>query len=701
MKKRRIKFVKTLCLMFLSATLISCQKNYEKIDELVTEAGDAKAFVYWYFTSGESSLVKLNISPLPKGKEKEFPLAFTNSKKAANYYFFSDLENGKTYTVTVENFDNDDKLVSSKTATVTPSEQTENYTYSREVPYVKLSKDRNFITLKNIRNKFISFANLNTGTETIDAEDERVIFRELESRTLAPEVPSPELNKRQFDTPYTLHEYTPSVGTDDSRSAQPRGAKNSEEEPDTFDINNPKVGTDKRTLFLENCYDFFANSIPKYVEERAVTLRGIGQKDGKTICLVWVADDCYDEEKCEGAKVNSELAQNLADIFVDYYLHERDIAGEESNDLNVLDDNYKNDGNFKQGKLTEWSKTGEAVNLVLYDLAKDFDKDSPSTYMGYFIGKDYYCTDPDTGRYFTDIGAKSNCGKYIYIDTPTCNLSYDENGNAKYEGNVKDGKYVPSGTIISTIMHEFQHLIFYGKKLSGQPWYNEMLSMLIEDIFFDDLSERYGLQAEDSSRGRLSRFNNYYYYDWTKEKFDPDCYAPTYAFGAWLVRNYGGVQLIMKMCSDTDNNGFEAIVNAVNELNGFKGDNVVTKTSLLEQFLIACSIKTEYSEGTDLPTFNRISGEEYSSYGHTSKLEPLDLFSEENSWFDVNGNEWIGPLIISEDLRIDIQPATFFRRNGYTYKDDDEVTLLFTKQYNDDEEFFIFIQDYYDNRLIK
>lgn len=700
MKKRSIIFIKTLCLAVLAATFISCQKNYEKIDYLETEAGDTKAFVHWNYTEGDSSLVKLNISPLPNGSNAHnFPKVFRNSRKSVNYYFFSDLENEKTYTVTVENFDNDDKLISSKTATVTPSEQTENYTYSREVPYIKLSKGRNFITLKGIKNKSINFANLNIGTDTIDGNRERIVFQNIEARSLDAKTPLSELYKKQFDTPYTFHDYTASVGTDSSRSAQPRDAKNGKEKPDTFDINNPKVGTDTRTLFLENCYDFFANSIPEYVEERAVTLRGIGQKDGKTICLVWVADDCYDEEKCEGAKVNSELAQNLADIFVDYYLHERDIAGEESNDLNVLDDSFDN-GIFTQGKLTEWSKTGEAVNLVLYDLAKDFGKNSPTTYMGYFIGKDYYCTDPETGRYFTDIGKYSNCGKYIYIDTPICNLSYDEQGNESFNGNMKNGKYVPSGTIISTIMHEFQHLIFYGKKLYGQPWYNEMLSMLIEDIFFDDMSEKYGLQAKDSSRSRLSDFNRQYYYDWTQSVFDGNCYAPTYAFGAWLVRNYGGVQLIMKMCSDTKNNGFEAIVNAVNELNGFTGDNLVTKTSLLEQFLIACAITTESSEGTDLPTFNRISGEEYTSYGHTSKLDPLDLYSEEYKWSD-SYNEWVGPLFMREDLRMDIPPAVFFLRAGYLYKDCDEATFLFTNQVSDDEEFFIFVQDEIKNLVTK
>ena len=116
-------------------------------------------------------------------------------------------------------------------------------------------------------------------------------------------------------------------------------------------------------------------------------------------------------------------------------------------------------------------------------------------------------------------------------------------------------------TVYSTLVHEFNHMINYVIKTlnymtdnpnatgfnSCSTWYTEMLSMVTEDMFQDYLK----VDDQDSPKARLPYFNNYYIYgfkNWNEWKTtDAELlymYANTYAFGAFLARNFGGVKLV-------------------------------------------------------------------------------------------------------------------------------------------------------------
>lgn len=664
MKKKFSCLPKIICMFALTFMLASCQKSYQKIQSISVEPGNKEAYVRWTYSYGNPSTVMINISPLPADtKEDEYPLLVEKDKKS---HRFTNLENGTTYTITVENYNNNNEFVSMKTAEVTPDENADSYIYSKEKPFIIVPKGKNRIKLCNVKNKLITFASLNVGYEEIPGKSVRKFEKVNSARSLYEQTPDIKNRKPRFITPGKLDGYKPySKKTGNSRSS-------SSYDKEALDLNNLQTGETKMTLWLDNTKEAFmaGTVLAEYYEEREVTLWGIGKDNGQTVCLVWVDDECY-AEKCEGKQVNADLAQNLADIFVDYYLHERDIAGQEIN--------------------VKGSRTGEAVNLVLYDIAKDFSANEDSVVMGYFDPNDY-----------REVSI-SNLGKFLYLDTPTCNFSSYVDEEPCYDGNIDEntGKYVPSGYIISTIIHEFQHMIYYGVKDRGNVWYNEMLSMLMEDIMFNDLSENYGLTKADGPMERLSIFNwTYYSCDWTEGDFEYSKYAPTYAFGAWLVRNYGGIQLIQKMYSD-DKTGFTSIVNAVNELNGFTGSSKVTRKDLLEQFLAACMINPQTTDVTNLSSFNKTCGEVFESHGHTSKLLPLDLYAEENNWLsqDENGtfHEWRGPLIFTTEANQDLFPTTFIIRTGLGTKDKDEIELSFTEQLNDNEEFFICVQEPFTN----
>lgn len=685
------KLFLALCIAFLTVSFISCQKNYQKLTEIRIEPADGRAVIYFYLSEGEVSLLQVSIDPLPK--KESYPKYITPAGRVC-YYWLEGLDNGTEYTVRVDNLDGNYKIISTQTSHVTPTADTFVFNYTgREEPFVKVPAGTNLVTLKGVAGKYISFASLNVGKEAIPPLGQRLLVDNLNLGNPRSALPQPEQHsvKKQetrFETPFIFHEWQNNQEQSASSRSAAQVTPNASETKDTFDISNPSVG-DKRTIYLDNNNDTFKTGNNDWYEQKEVTLLGIGKDGSQLKCLVWVENSCISEDKCGGKMVNAELAQNLADTFVDYYLHVTDIAGKESNKIS----SYNKNGDIILFNMSEKSKTGEAVNIVLYDIGNDYEKPESVVYMGYFHGKDYY----EVSKNNKDVNI-SNCGKYVYLDTPTCNCSFDENGGVSYLNGNKDdkGKYIPSGRAISTLMHEFQHLIYHGTK-TGCTWYTEMFSMLMEDILYDDLVKNYEIRREDNARDRLWEFNCGYLWDWTNSFFSYEAYAPTYAFGAWLVRNHGGIQLIKQMYEESDV-GCDGIVKAVNDLNGTQYE----WKDLLEQFLTACAIYTDNFEGTDLPTFNRTCGESFTSHNHRSILLPLDLYAKEFNWYDSTGTpEWRGPILYDTYFNgADIPPSSFMIRNGFEAVND-TVMVLFTPQvqptadYN--EEFFIYIQDKFTN----
>lgn len=136
------------------------------------------------------------------------------------------------------------------------------------------------------------------------------------------------------------------------------------------------------------------------------------------------------------------------------------------------------------------------------------------------------------------------------------------------------------GIIYSTLAHEFQHLLNYvSKGLNNNQdittWFTEMQSLLCEEIFQHILN----IKDEDSPKDRLYYFNATHHlgfgdYTWTYAKqkgynggFD---YSNTYAFGTYLMHNYGGIDLIHQIAVNSYIDE-DAITNALKTL-GYDDD---------------------------------------------------------------------------------------------------------------------------------
>ncbi|MCX7030821.1 MAG: peptidase M30, partial [Spirochaetes bacterium] len=135
----------------------------------------------------------------------------------------------------------------------------------------------------------------------------------------------------------------------------------------------------------------------------------------------------------------------------------------------------------------------------------------------------------------------------------------------------------------STLAHEFQHMIhFYQRAVlrdamaDDDTWINEMASQVVEDLLADKMAVigPRGVEgtigtagSPGNTEGRLPMFNKYNDVSLSHWIYSPPseslkCYSITYAFGAWLARNYGGAELLNRLmqCELTGPASIEDIV---------------------------------------------------------------------------------------------------------------------------------------------
>ena len=189
------------------------------------------------------------------------------------------------------------------------------------------------------------------------------------------------------------------------------------------------------------------------------------------------------------------------------------------------------DNKFSDSKWSNLLKNYNGkVNILIYDIANDACESQTGGIYGFFHSLDFH-TDSNY----------SNETECINVDS----FFFNQDTEGSFQ----------------TLFHEFQHLENFVNKVilssnhsvsKVSTWYNEMLSMLSEDIFTDLL----GIELENAPASRLNFFNAYYplgFYQWRSgSDYFPSgdvyiSYANSYAFGAYLLRNFGEIELIKKI----------------------------------------------------------------------------------------------------------------------------------------------------------
>lgn len=294
-------------------------------------------------------------------------------------------------------------------------------------------------------------------------------------------------------------------------------------------------------------------------EKRMATLRSVNK-----YCLVWVADENFTESK-EDNKITLSQAQVLGEKFDSAYPFVTKIFGE------------KFDGIADSPLIIEKRDT---ISILIYDVFNDFSTSQNGGTFGYFNSLDFLKTTATTS--FSDAD-KSNEDELIYIDANFYNASKNQ--------------------MYSTLVHELQHMLNCAHKdlkdfsVESETWYTEMLSTVCEDI----MQEKLQISDRESSKTYIKYFNKSYYktglIEWLSGDDVYNSYAMAYVFGAYLARNYGGVELIKEIAFNKSANE-KSITEALQAL----GYNE-TFESVFKSFGQAC-INARLGDTTGL-TFNK------------------------------------------------------------------------------------------------
>ncbi|MBO7121704.1 MAG: hypothetical protein J6V90_00295 [Treponema sp.] len=255
---------------------------------------------------------------------------------------------------------------------------------------------------------------------------------------------------------------------------------------------------------------------------------------------VWV--DVDDKYYKQGTAAFETAAQNLGTNFINGYGLTSHLYGQPSDKIYNADDSVYD-------PMSTASKTGEKINIMLYDMLTD--------------GKVYGFVYHGDIRHNT---TGSNEGRFVYMDSQTTLKTPLE--------------------AYSTAQHEFSHTISYNQKTMINKkgwtyWYGELLAMMCEDMmqaYFgindSDVNDKLG----NTPKARLPTAN--YNHEWGNGLTGQESatYAATFHLGAWLVRKFGGPKFIKEIATNAYVD-FDSILAAVKAASG----NDYTIASLLQE----------------------------------------------------------------------------------------------------------------------
>lgn len=247
-------------------------------------------------------------------------------------------------------------------------------------------------------------------------------------------------------------------------------------------------------------------------------------------CYIWVPAAYYDasSDANNDNRITAAQAVALRDKFEAMYPLVTHLFG------------YENGGGLAAGAENYGGVDGDPrISVLVYDIGEDYTAVQDNGILGFFWGKDYFAQNVIDGS--PDVfgtGVKTNLSEIFYVDSHFTDCAPD--------------------FIYSTLIHEYQHMIFFARKklpsaanpngLAVDTWFDEMLSMLSEDAIGPKIDIDSNIFPLNS---RMPYYLGNYYSsgvtDWLGGDGVYASYASAYAFGAFLARNYGGATLIKSL----------------------------------------------------------------------------------------------------------------------------------------------------------
>ena len=335
-------------------------------------------------------------------------------------------------------------------------------------------------------------------------------------------------------------------------------------------------------------------------------------RDGETTVALWVADREWGPD-CSGAGpcVTREMVDALAERFL------RPGGGNDIHDwvTAIYGEPW---GPHPYENLIPPEAAGE-IHILLFDIEGDgAPEPGECRIVGFYWGLHNLLRNPEVP--YTRISAER---LIFFMDSVYMALPEGPSWE------VTDRR--PS-IVISTLAHEYQHMIhFYQKPVlrdaASETWLNEMASEVAEDLIADKLKVNgpRGVAYDDptagmpgNERGRLPYYNLFNDIQVTAWGGKIANYAVNYALGAYLARTYGGAELFSEIVQ-SDSSGVAAIEAALTA-----AGHEVTFAEVLADWAIA----TLLSDNTAVPSRYRYNPGAWSishASGNEYRLGSIDL----------------------------------------------------------------------------
>ena len=362
----------------------------------------------------------------------------------------------------------------------------------------------------------------------------------------------------------------------------------------------PPEVNDERYFIVESYFD------SRVWVERKATLMAVGNHGN-----IWVMEN-------NNIPISEKEAQDLADLFDLIYPLSTNILGYE----------------YGGGPDGDGGVDGDPrIQILIYDIV---DVTGKVVSAGYFWGKDHY---PNNNP-----NLPSNEAEIFYIDSKHVNEHLD---------------FLPF-----LLIHEFQHMIHFNNKIirnfrAPAAWYNEMLSLMAEEIISSAIKD-ITLDTPNHPFGLMSLFLGTYpqvgMTEWNT--LGETSYAKAYAFGAYLLRNFGGAELLKEMMANNETN-VTSISMALDRLNpGMDFDEALFRFA-------EAMIYSGDSVAKDILTFDRSVSSEINGINYTAEaFDVWDITSYDPSREPIRRGQ--GPFIFSL-TPVNMRPNSIIIQSNYAW----------------------------------
>ena len=319
----------------------------------------------------------------------------------------------------------------------------------------------------------------------------------------------------------------------------------------------PSVG-DERMFWIEKYIDS-----SEWVEKQAF-LMATGLYGN-----IWVMD----------SRLTAAQAQVLADTFDIIYPATTNILGYE----------------YGGGPAGDGGKDGDPkIQILVYDILDNTGEDSGVA--GYFWAKDFYeqsVLDNWSGK------PRTNLAEIFYISADVV---------------IKDSDW-----IYSTLGHELQHMVNFNMKsvrhgVNSATWYNELLSAMTQDLIDASFLDISLSNPNNRISARMPRYSAHYnQIGMTEWDGSSNAYSTAVAFGAYLLRNYGGAELLKAILAN-DKTNIESISLALNYVSpGMNFESALLRFG--EAMIFSGSLMPNGVNTFDKTVITTINGFTYTAYG--------------------------------------------------------------------------------------